>query len=137
MGAVVASYISQSMKPEVGSSSTAPRGDYDHLLNTFLWMWEATLNSLTSMVNTYLNGPVTILCTCLDHIIKVIGDSVSLYLQVFQHCWDKVMDAAILPWITLVVGITFVGTALVVYVVRKGARCVFPHVNSSSASGFY
>jgi len=154
-GALIVSYFFQPLKAGLGSrvpgpddSPPEPEDDYEYYLDTFRRVWEATLNAMTLMINTYLNGPITILCNCLDHIVGiveccvmgylqvfqhcwdqvvgVVGRCVIGYLQVFQHCWDTTMDPKVLPWIALVWGITLVGTALVVHVILRDAKGLLP-----------
>jgi len=131
--ALIISYFFQPLKSGLGSrapgpddSPPKPNDDYEYYLDTFRRVWEATLNAMTLMINTYLNGPITILCNCLDHIIGIVGQCVMGYLQIFQHCWDTTMDPKVLPWIALLWGIILAGTALVVHVVLRDAKGLLP-----------
>lgn len=132
-GALAMSFFFDYLKSGLGSRAPGPDGsppepndDYEYYLDTFRRVWEATINAMSSMINTYLDGPITILCNCLDHIVGIVGQSVMGFFQTFQHCWDTTTDPKVLPWIALIWGITLAGTALVVHVVIRDARGLLP-----------
>merc|ERR1711871_586842 len=100
-------------------------GAYGYL-QIFQHCWDTTVNALVSMINAYVTGPITILCNALDHIVKVTGDCAYGYLQVFQHCWDTVAQPTVIPWITLIWAITMFGTIILVHVILKDVKGLFP-----------
>jgi len=65
-----------------------PTDDYQYYLYTFRKVWEATLNALVSMIQMYVNGPITILCQCLHYLMEIVSQCVLSYLQVFKDCFD-------------------------------------------------
>eukprot|EP00411_Alexandrium_monilatum_P116641 CAMPEP_0175663070 /NCGR_PEP_ID=MMETSP0097-20121207/15806_1 /TAXON_ID=311494 /ORGANISM="Alexandrium monilatum, Strain CCMP3105" /LENGTH=266 /DNA_ID=CAMNT_0016969305 /DNA_START=28 /DNA_END=824 /DNA_ORIENTATION=- len=109
-----------------GLDGPSPADDRQYYLDTFRKTWQATLDALVNMIDTYLNGPIMSLCNTLDHIVSTVKECVLCYLHVFQACFEHALDPALAP---LLIGMTvaaFLGTAVVVHVVMRDLRRWLP-----------
>eukprot|EP00928_Gymnodinium_smaydae_P075960 TRINITY_DN58989_c0_g1_i1.p1 TRINITY_DN58989_c0_g1~~TRINITY_DN58989_c0_g1_i1.p1 ORF type:complete len:277 (-),score=26.12 TRINITY_DN58989_c0_g1_i1:269-1099(-) len=99
-----------------------PPEDYDHYLDTFVKVWQASLDALVNMIDTY----ATILCKMADLIVLTVKECVVLYLHVFQDCFKHALDPTLAPLLIGMAIVVFAGTALIVHVVMKDLRRFFP-----------
>lgn len=78
--------------PAANGDPVMPMDDYQYYLYTFLKVWEATLNALVSMINTYLNGPVMVLCHMGEQIINCVEKCMLAYVEAFKFCWEVILN---------------------------------------------
>mmetsp|Transcript_133890 Transcript_133890/g.338298 ORF Transcript_133890/g.338298 Transcript_133890/m.338298 type:complete len:267 (+) Transcript_133890:72-872(+) len=126
-GLVLANLVRPTWQRSASSpSDPTPADDYQYYLDTFRKVWLASLDALVNMIDTYLNGPATILCNMGPQIISTVRECMLLYLRVFQHCFEYALNPEFAPMFIGVAVVAFLGTALVMHVVMRDFRRWLP-----------
>lgn len=96
-----------------------PDDDYQRYLDTFLKVWQASLDALVVMISTYLNGPVMSIIALFDHVVEVVEECVMRYLEVFYACFIHAVDPTNTVLLVGMTVVAFGGTALLVHVIMR------------------